>query len=202
MEEKRLTKKVKEIEMSKEIQQRIIKNCYGKMEETTMKKTNKLFMKPMALATTFAFCLCLTSVSALAVTGKLQGFFKDIIRIDGAVVGTTYEQATDEIDLNVIATSNELVVMVDILNPNKAPFSEFDSFGIKSYEIVDTNGNVVVKGNETSSTVILDGQATFTISLGNLGIGNYTLVVTEFVGNKKAEQPLVLSGTWTYEFTH
>lgn len=49
-------------------------------------------------------CLCLTGVTALAATGKLQGFFSDITGWNGAVVGTSYEQATKELEVKAMGT--------------------------------------------------------------------------------------------------
>ena len=215
MEMHDLSKKVKEIEMPKEMRERIVKNCYMEMENYNMNKTNKTstnksFKKYMAAAS-LAFCVCLTGVTTLAATGKLQGFFKDIKRWDGAIVGTSYEQATDEIDVSVIATSGELIVTVKMLNPTTAPYNSFDTFGIESYEIMDSEGKIVVKGNtdthinmssgETSTmSELLDGTAIISIPLENLSTGSYKLLVTEFVGASKADQPLVISGNWECDF--
>ena len=92
MMSKELKKKVNEIEMSDEMRSRIIRNCYLKMEEETMRKNKRttFFRKPMVAVASLALCICLTGISAMAATGKLQGFFKDITRWDGAVVGTSY----------------------------------------------------------------------------------------------------------------
>ncbi len=55
-------------------------------------------------------CISLTGVTTLAATGTLQGFFKDIMGWNGAVVGTIYEQASDEIELSVIGVTDQLMV--------------------------------------------------------------------------------------------
>lgn len=39
------------------------------------------------------------------------------------------------------------------------------------------------------------------ISLEEVPAGEYKLIVTELVGGFKADQPLVVSGTWECEFT-
>ena len=69
-------------------------------------------------------------VTTLAATGKLEGFFKDIKRWDGAIVGTSYEQATDEIDVSVIegysemTTDNNFVVLtIKIVNNSGEPYN-------------------------------------------------------------------------------
>lgn len=201
MDKNKLVKKVKEIEMSKDMQQRIIENCYAEMEGKNMNITKKIFKKPMAVAASFVLCLCLAGVTSLAATGKLQGFFKDITRWDGAVIGTSYEQATDEINLSVTLVSNELTVNAEMVNPNIAPYNVFQSLGINNYKILDSDGNTVVEDAATEVTEIVEGKATFVIPVSDIASGNYTLVVNEFVGSAKAEQPLVLHGTWECKFT-
>ena len=118
MEKNELEKKVKEIKMPKEMQERIIRTCYKEMEENTMKKC---FKKPMVAVATVALGLCLTGITALASTGKLEGFFKDIIRWDGAVIGTSYEQATEEVELNIVDVAQQLTVELTILHSDVAP---------------------------------------------------------------------------------
>ena len=201
-----LSKKIKEIEMPKEMRERIIKNCYMEMEKTNMNKTkqnkvNTSFKKYM-VAASLALCICLTGVTTLASSGKLQGYFKDIIRFDGTVVGTTYEQATDEININLITSADELIVATEFKNPTIAPYNSFETFAIETYKITDLEGNTIVKGNTTEAAIISEGKANLCIPLNNLSEGDYKLVVTEFVGNKKADQPLVITGNWEAEFVH
>lgn len=202
MEMQKLSQKINEIQMSEEMKERIIHNCYNKMEENVMSKskTNKFFKKPMVAVASLTLCFCLAGVTALATTGKLQGFFKDIKRWDGAVIGTSYEQATDEINMRVISMSDELTVTAEMVKPNVAPYSVFETMGIGNYKIVNEDGKVVVEGLATEFTEIVEGEATMVIPVSDLGSGNYKLVVSEFVGSAKADQPLVLSGTWVCEF--
>lgn len=203
MELKNLHEAVNKIELSEEMQERIIRNSYRKMEEHTMykNKTPNFFKKPLLAIAAFALCLCLTSVTVMAATGKLQGFFKDITRWDGAVIGTTYEQATDEITLNTVSVSDELTITAEFVNPTAAPYRCLDTLGIKKYEIIDTNGKVVVKEKSAEPAEIIDGKVTFAIPVDALASGNYRLVVNKFVGNSKADQPLIINGTWECDFS-
>ena len=202
MEMQQLSQEVKKIEMSKEMEERIVRSCYEKMEETDMRKdkASKRVMKPVAAIVTMAICVGVVGASALATSEKMQGFFKDITRWDGAVVGTSYEQATDEIQLSVIGESDKLIVTAEFVNWDIAPYNAFESFGIEKFEIVDSDGNVVVKDEKTELVEIVDGKTTFEIPISELGGGTYKLVVSSFVGSKKADQPLVLSGNWVCEF--
>lgn len=163
--------------------------------------TKNLYKKPLAIAASLALCFCLTGVTTLAATGRLEGFFKDITRWDGAVIGTSYEQATDEVGLSVIHVSDELTVEIVMVNPNVAPYSTFEQFGVQNYKIVDMTDNVIVEGATTEMVEVIDGKAVVHISLDNISKGEYKLLISEWVGSSKADQPLVLSGTWECAFT-
>lgn len=197
---KRFAEEVKKIEMSAEMQERIMKNCYRKMEEENMKNGKNSFKKPMVAVAALALCLCVTGLSALAATGKLQGYFKDITRWDGAVTGTTYEQATDEVKIAVTEVADMLGVNIAMLEAGKAPYGFFENLGIHNYEIIDMNGKIVVKGAETEAAAINDGQVKVLISLEDVPTGEYKLIITELIGSAKADQPLVVKGNWECNF--
>ena len=196
-----LVKKVTEIEMPDNMQKRIIKNCYNEMEKKTMKKTNTFFKRPMMEVASFALCLCLVGISALA-AGKLEGYFKDVKRWDGAIVGTIYEQATDEVELNITSVTNELTVELTMLKPKEVPYREFESFGIEEYKIVDANGNTVVDNEKLEMSMAEGSIVTVYIPLNDISEGTYTLVVSKMIGDKKADQPLILNGNWECEFLY
>ncbi len=198
MNKNQFVNKIREIEMPKDMQQRIIKNCYM---ETEKKRMNKMFKRPMVAAASFALCVCLTGVTALAATGKLEGFFRDIKRWNGAVIGTAYEQATDEIDMNVVSATDELIVEFTMLEPNTAPYSFLEMFGINEYKIVDENGNTVMENEVIEMSVMENDNVTLKIPLNTISEGKYTLVVSELIGSAKADQPLVISGIWECEFS-
>ena len=197
MDKKKFANKIKEIEMPKDMQQRIIEKCYI---ETEKKKMNKMFKKPMVAVASFALCVCLMGVTALAATGKLEGYFRDIKRWDGAVIGTAYEQATDEVEVNIIEVSDKLVVEITMVKPKEAPYSFFEMFGIKKYKIVDTNGNVIVENENLEMSAIANNKVLVNVPLEDVDNGEYTLIVSELVGSSKADQPLGLTGTWECSF--
>lgn len=202
METRKLVEKINEIEMPEDMQERLSKNCRIEMEGKNMNKntTKKLFQKPLVVAASFALVLCLTGVTAMAATGKLDGFFKDITRWDGAITGTTYEQATDEVELRVVSVSDELTIELTMLYPDAVPYRELEQMGVHNYKITDENGNVVVEGEATESVGIVNGKVCANIPLNSDLSGAYKLSVTALVGSKKADQPLVINGTWECEF--
>ena len=161
---------------------------------------NKMFKKPMVAVASFTLCVCLMGVTALAATGKLEGYFRDIKRWDGAVIGTAYEQATDEVEVNIIEVSDKLVVEITMVKPKEAPYSFFEMFGIKKYKIVDTNGNVIVENENLEMSAIANNKVLVNVPLDGVANGEYRLIVSELVGSSKAEQPLGLTGTWECSF--
>jgi hypothetical protein len=205
MEFENLKSAAQEITMPEEMKRRIAHNC--KQIETTMeehnmnnRKNTSFFRKPAAVFAALAVCLSL-SVTALAATGVLQGFFRDITNHSGAIVGTSYEQATDEIDMDVTVDGDELTVLATFVDPNKFPYRESQLLGIADYRIMDADGNVVQEGATDKFTPVANGQASIVLELNGLATGSYKLIVTAFVSEKKADQPLNISGTWECEFS-
>lgn len=203
MDKNKFKNKLCEIEMPKEMQERILKNCYMEMEEKIMNKNTakNFFRKPMVAVASLALCVCLTGVTALAATGKLEGFFKDITGWNGAVVGTSYEQATEEIEVNVVSVTDELTIEATMVKPKEVPYSTLETLGVNSYEITDMEGKVIVKGGTSEAAEIANGQVSLSIPLEDLANGEYKLIVGSFVGGSKADQPLVISGNWECTFT-
>ena len=66
---------------------------------------------------------------------------------------------------------------------------------------MDLSGNVIVEGERTDLSEIINGEAEITISLDQISSGNYKLVINAFVGSKKADQPLQINGTWECAFS-
>ena len=139
-------------------------------------------------------------MSALAATGKLQGIFKDIKRWDGAVIGTSYEQATDEIEVKVTDVTDELILEISMINPNAAPYSSFELFGLESYKLVDMDGKKIFEADEANMAAVSEGKVVLAIPLNGVSEGAYKLIINEMKGSGKADQPLVLSGIWEIEF--
>lgn len=188
------------IVMPEDMKIRIIANCKLRISQTrkdSIMKKNKMFKRPAAVFAAMAICLSL-SVSAMAASGMLKGFFQDVKRPDGAIVGTTYEQATDEIALKVNVDGDTLIAVASFTD--KAPFIA-EEMGIGDYQIVDGSGKVVKDGSYTEHAKIIDGKAEIIINLSDIDDGSYKLVVNSFVAYSKADQPLPVSGDWTCNFT-
>ena len=202
MDYEKLRTEAAAVTMSEEAKHRIAGNCKSKLLTTernmTMRST-PLFKRPAAVITILVLCLSL-SVTALAATGTLQGFFRDISDFRGAVVGTSYEQATDEIRVSVSISGEELTVLADFVDPTMFPYREAETLGIAAYRILDENGNVVAQGASAEAAPVTEGQAVIPLYPENLESGSYTLEISAFSSEKKADQPLTISGNWECAF--
>ena len=205
MDYEKLKSAAETITMPEEVKRRIVGNCKTQIlnsrKEIVMKtnKNNILIRKPVVVFVAVALCLSL-SVTALATTGVLQGYFRDITNWQGAIVGTSYEQATDEIGMEVTVNGNELTTLVTFLFPQEFPYREVEKLGIAAYRIVDGNGKTVKEG-AAEATEVVNGQAAVRIKLDDIDSGSYKLIITAFVGEKKAEQPLDINGSWECTLT-
>ncbi len=154
---------------------------------------------PAAVAAVLAICLVLP-LTAMAASGKLDGVLKDVTDWRGAIVGQTYEQATDEIAVSVVVGDGELVVTAAFDDPKAPPYSEAERLGISAYRVLDADGKVVAEGSAESAEVA-NGQAAIGVPLDSMGPGDYTLVISSFVSEHKADQDLVISGSWKCGFS-
>ena len=202
MDYEKLKSAAKKIELSEEGKARILRNCqpetFYETKAIKMKKANHWFKKPAAVVAVVSLCLCLTVAAAAA---SHSGFFKDITNWRGAITGTQYEQATEEIEIAVVSGKNEITVCAEMLHSALPPYNELEAFGVKTYKILDMSGKTVIEGEETEHFALTNGKAEIIIPLDTVSSGAYRLVITSFVGTKKADQPLQINGTWECEFS-
>ena len=171
-----------------------------KSQKSVQGKSGKKWVRIATVAAAVTLCLGLGGITVMAASGELDGFFADVTRWDGAVVGTTYEQATEEIEVSASVNGDSLIVEAVFLQADKAPYVEIESFGIQAYQIKDETGNVILEGNLSETTDITDDKISMTLPIDELLGGSYTLIITEFVGAKKADQDLPVKGYWECEF--
>ena len=189
---------VENVIMSDEMKNRIIKNCYLRVterEKFVMKKTNISFKKIFPLVA--VLLICIISVGA-AVANHLRGF-KDVTK-GTAVTGTVYEETTEMVKLYAEVKDN-LIVSAEFLDYTNFPYIELDIMDINSYKIVDNSGKVVNEGTAESISDFENGKVSFEIPIDIVASGEYKLVINEFIGSKKADQPLPIKGTWECTFT-
>ena len=93
----------------------------------------------------------------------------------------------------------ELTVLASFVYPQTAPYIYSERLGIASYQIVNENAEIVKQGS-AEAVEIYNGQASIGIPLDDMGSGSYKLIVTAFVSEKKADQPLKINGSWEATF--
>lgn len=103
--------------------------------------------------------------------------------------------------MDVTVNGNQLTVLATFVDPDKFPYREAELLGIAEYQIVNTNGKVIVEGATDKSSPVMNGQAAVVIELNDLEAGSYKLIVNSFVSEKKADQPLIISGSWNASFS-
>ena len=127
-------------------------------------------------------------------------YFRDVMR-GTAVVGTEYEQATDEIAVDVDFDNGELTVTANFLIPDVFPYRECEELAVGSYRIMNGDGKIVAEGGKSENAAIINGQAIMRILVEALSPGDYTVQIDAFIGSKKAEQPLPMKGHWECALT-
>ena len=195
-----LKKEAKKITMPKDMRHRILKNSQQQIMEQSTCWRSFLTGRMLRIMAAAAILMSL-SVSALAASGVLKGHFQDIKNIFGAVVGTSYEQATDEITIEACFRDGNVTVLTTFLRPQEAPYREAECIAITDYQILAEDGHVIAEGPATDFFPVTDGQAVIPIPIHKLKAGNYRLLVRTFTADKKADQPMEIHGTWECTFS-
>ena len=153
----------------------------------------KPFPKPILAGAFLALCLCVPVAAGAA--GR-SGQFRDVFNWQHAVVGTAYDNATEEIAVTAQWSDGILQVTAVIGPSDQAPYRYAETFSINSYLVLDAKGKTICKGTQTE-TISLENPMTFRIPLSKPLSEGATLVIDSFLASAKAEQPLPISGNWS-----
>ena len=182
-----------------------LKTEINKVEGKNMSKPKNIIWLKRASTVAAVVTICaVTVVSA----GAIKGMFKDVKRWDGAVVGTEYVNATNDIEMNISETKDEYISLdINFENPNKAPFAFIQEVAITDYKVLDNNDKEVlevnstvengIKGNVENGRILVKLPTNDKLTLNQ----DYRIVINTVYGLAKAEQPLKITGTWECEFT-
>lgn len=168
-----------------------------------------------AIAAAVLLCAITARFCIPSVAVPLEGFFHDITRrLDGAVIGTEYENATQEIKIEASAAvmeNGKLVLPLEItflVMGEKEPYIYLTggAAALGDYRILDASGNEIcsASGQQEATGALEDGKAALVQPLATetlLERTEYTLVVESVYGLQKAEQPLEMKGHWECGFT-
>ena len=180
------------------------------MEARTMSKPKFTIKRTMAIAAVLALCLVTVCMTPLA--NSIRGFFSDIIRFDGAITGTQYENATNDIKVDVLELTSEngnVIIPLDLTfeNPTEAPFPYIQEVAVSEYKIFDNNNKEIIK-TKVSAEDGDKGPVSADKVLVNLSLNDakfksgeeYTIVIEKMYGLSKADAPLHITGSWKCNF--
>ena len=182
-----------------------LKTELNKVEGKNMSKPRNItWLKRVSTVAAVVTVCAITVVSA----GAIKGMFKDVKRWDGAVIGTEYVNATNDIEMSINATKDEYISLdINFENQNEAPFAFIQEVAITDYKILDNNDKEVlevnstfengIKGNVENGRILLELPTNDKLNSNQ----NYKLVVNTIYGLAKADQPLEITGTWECEFS-
>ena len=140
------------------------------------------------------------SLQDITETDELTGRYQDITDYRGAVVGTAYVDATNEIKIDITTSDNGLAVQTSFVDPQQEPYVYVDRLGIAEYQIIDSDGMIVKEGSAESCEIV-NGQTTILVDKDGIKSGAYQMIISSLVAEKKAEQPLNISGRWESSFS-
>jgi len=181
------------------------------MEVNTMSKPKITMKRTLALVAVLALCIITVTMTPLA--NSIRGFFSDIVRFDGAITGTQYENATNDIKVDVLELTSEngnVIIPLDLTfeNPTEAPFPYIQEVAVSGYKILNKNNKEVIKtkvsAEDGDKGTVSDGKVLVNLSLKDdkLKSGEeYTIVIEKMYGLSKADAPLHITGTWKCNFT-
>jgi len=180
------------------------------MEERTMSKPKFTIKRTMAIAAVLALCLVIVCMTPLA--SSIRGFFSDIVRFDGAITGTKYENATNDIKVDVLELTPEnsnVIIPLELTfeHPTEAPFPYIQEITVSEYKIFDSNNKEVIKtklpAEDGDKGTVSDGKVFVNLSIEDAKLKSgeeYTIVIEKMYGLAKADAPLHITGTWKCKF--
>lgn len=179
------------------IEEDMLIHTEGLRSRESQNRSRRIAPKIIAVAAA-AFALC--SVSAFAAING--GIFTDIKNWNGAITGTRYENATEEIAVCVAAANDMLNVQLDFIDADKAPYPYIEGIAISRYTISDSVGNVIINGTSDTVNVVDNMQVSAAIPIGQLESGEYTITITELTASSKADADLIISAEWKCDFSY
>lgn len=216
----RLKNDIERMEVPNDLSMRSKKGIYEAHAEVTATKrdfwrTNSWKLGSLAGAAVLAFSILLFSTSGFA--DAVKGFFIDITNWNGAVIGTEYQNATNEITVVVgekeIQSNKIFFPLVITLNePEKGPYSILEAFSIGEFEVL-RNGETVNKEqisfeagakseygfeikDEEKLLIQENHEFKTNLAIKDSSTSAYTLVIKSFFIQSKGDAPLEVKGQW------
>ena len=182
------------------------------MEVNTMSKPKGRITMKRTFAIAAVLALCIITVTMTPLANSIKGFFSDIIRFDGAITGTQYENATNDIKIDVLeltSENGEVIIPLELTfeNPTEAPFPYIQEVAISEYKILDSGNKEIIKtklsAEDGEKGSVTDGEVLANLSIDDAKFKSgeeYTIVIDKMYGLSKADAPLHITGTWSCKF--
>ena len=182
------------------------------MEVYAMSKPKSRITMKRTVAIAAVLALCIITVTMTPLANSIRGFFSDIIRFDGAITGTQYENATKDIKIDVLELTSEngnIIIPLNITfeNPNEAPFAYIQEIAVADYMVLDETTGEILKlecyPEYSGKGTIKDGKAVVNLSIDDAKLKSgeeYTIVIEKMYGLAKADAPLHITGLWECKF--
>ena len=111
-------------------------------------KMNKNIKQIISIAAAFLLSISLVAISNPTLANSIKGFFRDITNSNGSIVGTEYNQATEEIEIRIsdMIVDEDMVILpieVTLKDISKAPFSEIDILTMDKFNIIHSSGDEI-----------------------------------------------------------
>ena len=177
-----------------------------------IRKSKPKITAKRTLAIAAVLALCLVTVCMTPLANSIRGFFSDIIRFDGAITGTKYENATNDIKVDVLEVTSEngnVIIPLELSfeNLTEAPFPYIQEVAVSEYKIVDSNNKEIIKtkvsAEDGDKGTVSDGKVLVNLSLNDAKLKSgekYTIIIEKMYGLSKADAPLHIAGTWKCSF--
>ena len=182
------------------------------MEVNTMSKPKARITIKRTFAIAAVLALCIITVTMTLLANSIRGFFSDIVRFDGAITGTKYENATNDIKVDVLELTFEngnVIIPLDLTfeNPTEAPFPYIQEVVVSEYKILDNNNKEIIKtkvsAEDGEKGTVNDGKVLVNLSMNDAKLKSgeeYTIVIEKMYGLSKADAPLHITGRWECKF--
>lgn len=178
-------------EINEELNNRMI-NKYSESMKTSRK------IPRWTVAVIVPAVIALTSAGIY--TAVEGGFFRDKTTFSGTVIGQTYENATDEIEIKSDYSDGTLHITLDLLKSDSFPYSVLEEIKPYNFSMTALSDNSVVEDIQFDSAIINENIAEITVDFNFRSDEEYKLTINSFLGSKKADQPLEIKGNWETVF--
>lgn len=144
-----------------------------------------------------AVIACISAGTYIAVEG---GFFRDKTTITGTVIGQTYENATDEIEVTSDYSDGILHITLNLLKYDSIPYSVSEEMKPYDFSLTNLSDNSVTEDIQFDYAVINENTVDIAVDFNAVVGTEYKLTIKSFISSKKADQPLEIKGNWETVF--